>query len=326
MGPLSTRPKAQKSLSLTGPNLVWLIWGCFRQDPKLKSHYPSSWSGWYGAAFDQTQSSKVIILEGTFLNKTPTIQPFPKENPGEGLFLKPVNWRWKKVEALKRSAIVLEMLQNEKNTWIWIMGTNSRGFSGNSRAFFSKIIAICSRARVAKSWYLAVSPKFHQRLILNHGICRRNGISEAKPSQSIFLNKTLRNAPPGSLPDPKPNPKVIISHWAQLGLVDMGPLSTRPKAQKSLSLTGPNLVWLIWGRFRPDPKLKCHYLSLGPTWFGWYGAAFAQTQSSNFIISHLVWLIWGCFRPDPKLKCHYLSLGPTWFGWYGAAFAQTQAF
>ena len=32
-------------------------------------------------------------LEGTFLNKTPTIQPFPKENPGEGLFLKRVNWR-----------------------------------------------------------------------------------------------------------------------------------------------------------------------------------------------------------------------------------------
>ena len=32
-------------------------------------------------------------LEGAFLNKTPTTQPFPKENPGEGLFLKPVNWR-----------------------------------------------------------------------------------------------------------------------------------------------------------------------------------------------------------------------------------------
>ena len=55
-------------------------------------------------------------LEGTFLNKTRTIQPFPKENPRGRFILETCKLEAKKVEALKRSAIVLEMLQNEKNT------------------------------------------------------------------------------------------------------------------------------------------------------------------------------------------------------------------
>ena len=45
------------------------------------------------SAKDQIGDS--IYLEGAFLNKTPTKQPFPKENPGGGIFLKSVNWRWK---------------------------------------------------------------------------------------------------------------------------------------------------------------------------------------------------------------------------------------
>ena len=70
----------EKSLSLI---LVWLIWGGFRPDPKskviipdlglvdlgglstrpkVKSHYPWSWSGWFGGAFDQTQSQKSLSL------------------------------------------------------------------------------------------------------------------------------------------------------------------------------------------------------------------------------------------------------------------------
>ena len=55
-----------------------------------------------------------LSLEGTFLNKTPTIQPFPKLR-GRFIF-ETCELEVKKVEALKRSAIVLEMLQNEKNT------------------------------------------------------------------------------------------------------------------------------------------------------------------------------------------------------------------
>ena len=57
-----------------------------------------------------------LSLEGTFLNKTPTIQPFPKEKPWERFIFETCVLEVKKVEALKRSAIALEMLQNEKNT------------------------------------------------------------------------------------------------------------------------------------------------------------------------------------------------------------------
>jgi len=41
----------------------------------------------------EKDSGQVFCLEGAFLNKTPTKQPFPKENPGGGIFLKSVNWR-----------------------------------------------------------------------------------------------------------------------------------------------------------------------------------------------------------------------------------------
>ena len=94
-----------------------------------------------------------------------------------------------------------------------------------------------------------------------------------------FWSKTL------SIYFPKQNPYEMP---LQVGLVDMGPLSPRPKAQISLSLT----------------------------WFGWYGAAFDQTQSSKVIISHWAQLRLvdlgllstrsRKFRPDPE--SHYLSL------------------
>ena len=121
----------------------------------------------------------------------------------------------------------------------------------------------------------------------------------------------------------------------------MDPLSTRPKvkshypswsgcygpafdqtqSQKSLSF----LVWLLWTRFRPDPKSKVIIPDLGlvamdplstrpkvkshyPSWSGCYGPAFDQTQSQKSL-SFLVWLLWTRFRPDPKSKVIIPDLG-----------------
>ena len=54
------------------------------------------------------------------------------------------------------------------------------------------------RGHVAKSCYMPLIPKKRisdQQVNLNQGICARNGISDAKPFQSPFLNKTPTKRP-----------------------------------------------------------------------------------------------------------------------------------
>ena len=267
--------------------------------PKVKSHYPS-WSGCYGPAFDQTQSQKSLSLILVWLLWT-RFRPDPKS----------------------KVIILLGLVAMDP---------------------------LSTRPKVKShypSWSGCYGPAFDQTQ------------SQKSLSFLVWLLWTRFR------PDPKS--KVIIL----LGLVAMDPLSTRPKvkshypswsgcygpafdqtqSQKSLSF----LVWLLWTRFRPDPKskviillglvamdplstrpkVKSHY----PSWSGCYGPAFDQTQSQKSL-SFLVWLLWTRFRPDPKskviillglvamdplstrpkVKSHY----PPWPGCYGPAFAQTQ--
>ena len=268
--------------------------------PKVKSHYPS-WSGCYGPAFDQTQSQKSLSLILVWLLWT-RFRPDPKS----------------------KVIILLGLVAMDP---------------------------LSTRPKVKShypSWSGCYGPAFDQTQ------------SQKSLSFLVWLLWTRFR------PDPKS--KVIIL----LGLVAMDPLSTRPKvkshypswsgcygpafdqtqSQKSLSF----LVWLLWTRFRPDPKskviillglvamdplstrpkVKSHY----PSWSGCYGPAFDQTQSQKSL-SFVVWLLWTRFRPDPKskviillglvamdplstrpkVKSHY----PSWSGCYGPAFDQTQS-
>ena len=59
--------------------------------------------------------------------------------------------------------------------------------------FYTEILQR-SQKQDRKTPQKAASPE-RASLVLHQGICRRNGISEAKPSQSTFLNKTLTKCP-----------------------------------------------------------------------------------------------------------------------------------
>ena len=287
--------------------------------PKVKSHYPS-WSGCYGPAFDQTQSQKSLSLILVWLIWG-GFRPDPKSKviiPDLGLVaMDPLSTR-PKVKSHYPSFLV------------WLLWTCFRPDPKSKVIILLGLVAmdpLSTRPKVKShypSWSGCYGPAFDQTQ------------SQKSLSFLVWLLWTRFR------PDPKS--KVIIP---DLGLVAMDPLSTRPKvkshypswsgcygpafdqtqSQKSLSF----LVWLLWTRFRPDPKskviillglvamdplstrpkVKSHY----PSWSGCYGPAFDQTQSQKSL-SFLVWLLWS----RPKVKSHY----PSWPGCYGPAFAQTQ--
>ena len=259
--------------------------------PKVKSHYPS-WSGCYGPAFDQTQSQKSLSFLVWLL--WTRFRPDPKSKviiPDLGLVaMDPLSTR-PKVKSHYPSFLV------------WLLWTRFRPDPKSKVIILLGLVAmdpLSTRPKVKShypSWSGCFGPAFDQ--------------TRSQKSLSLILVWLLWTR---FRPDPKS--KVIIL----LGLVAMDPLSTRPKvkshypswsgcygpafdqtqSQKSLSLI---LVWLLWTRFRPDPKSK---VIIPPSWSGCYGPAFDQTQSQKSL-SFLVWLLWTRFRPNPMAMIKFKS-------------------
>ena len=246
------------------PDLGLVDLGGLSTRPKVKSHYPWSWSGCYGPAFDQTQSQKSLSLILVWLLWT-RFRPDPKSKviiPDLGLVaMDPLStrpkvkshypWSW---SGCYGPAFDQTQSQKSLSFLVWLLWTRFRPDPKSKVIILLGLVAmdpLSTRPKVKShypSWSGCYGPAFDQTQ------------SQKSLSFLVWLLWTRFR------PDPKS--KVIIL----LGLVAMDPLSTRP-------------------------KVKSHY----PSWSGCYGPAFDQTQSQKSL-SFLVWLLWTRFRPDPKSK------------------------